>query len=396
MDNLKKVRLKRGKEIPVKKMHHWIFSGGIEKVDKFQNGDFAQIYSFKGELLGHGYLNKDTVIAVRMINFTNEDPFLSIKNLIYSAINLRVQHFDSSLTNTFRLVNAEGDFLPGLTVDLYKNVLVIQISTIGIDRIKNFIINCLIECCSDLNIKIESILEKSEMSSRKIDGLEKFKGFVWGKEIKIIEVIENGIKFQVDLWNSQKTGLFLDMREMRQLVSEISSNLSVLNCFSYTGGFSLYAHRGDAKNVTSVDISKDAIENSKKNFEINQYNGRSDFFAEDVFRFIENNDLKNYDLVILDPPAFAKSKKDVENAKRGYFKLNKIALNKMKKNSLLLSCSCSSHISEEDLENEIKNSALSVNRKIRILQKHRLAFDHPINIYHKELSYLKSFLLFVE
>lgn len=391
---MKKIYLKPGKEIPVKNKHHWIFSGGVQKAEKFNDGDIAQVYSSRNELLGHAYLNNKTVIAARMINFSKEDPLTSISKNIEKALKLRIQMFDSN-TNCYRVINSEADLIPGLTVDRYNEILVIQISTIGIDRLKNYIVDSLLKTFRDNNIEVKTIYEKSLMSSRKVDGLSDFEGILYGKEQYQIEVLENGIKFLVDVKNSQKTGLFLDMREMRKNVGEIAKNKKVLNCFSYTGGFSLYAFKNGAIKVDSVDIAKDAIESARKNFEINNLDvNKNGFFAEDVFIFLERNKL-DYDLVILDPPAFAKKRKDIENAKRGYYKLNKLALSKMPSDTMLLTCSCSYHVNHEMFEEIVKKASRDANREVKILSKHRLAPDHPINIFHSEIDYLKSLLLYV-
>ena len=390
-----KVYLKKGKEIPVKNKHHWIFSGGIQKAPIFQDGDFAEIYSYHNEFLGHAYLNNKTVITARIVNFNREDPIETIKKNISNSFKLRIKLFDEN-TNCYRVINSEGDLIPGLTVDRYNNILVLQISTVGIDRIKDVIVSELKEFSKKNSLGISTIYEKSLMSSRKIDGLTDFEGTLWGEDNLTTEVLENGIKFYVDIKNSQKTGLFLDMREMRKFVGEISKGKSVLNCFGYTGGFSLYAIRGGATKVDTVDIGKDAIESAKKNFEINGFETSDNgFFATDVFDFIDKNNL-NYDLVILDPPAFAKKKQDIRNAQNGYYRLNKQALSKMSSGSFLLTCSCSYHVNMEMFQDIVKKAAKDSGKSLKILQKHRLAQDHPLNIFHSEIDYLKSLLVYVE
>ncbi|MCX6111885.1 MAG: class I SAM-dependent rRNA methyltransferase [Proteobacteria bacterium] len=393
----KKVILKKGREVPVKNHHHWIFSGAVENIPDYENGEILAVYSFDNHFLGHAYFNKTTDIAGRMINFDDSDPVESLKQNILEAIKFREGFFDKS-TNCFRLINGEGDAVPGLIVDKYNDVLVVQISTWGIEKLKQEVLTILKDFYKD---KISSIYERSDISSRKREGLQNVRGFLFGQEKDLIqekghvEVLENGIKFDVDFINGQKTGLFMDMREMRRLVMDISNKKRVLNCFCYTGAFSLYALKGGAKSVTSVDISKDAIEAVKINFELNKFNNeKNPAISEDVFDFLRKESL-DYDLIILDPPAFAKKKSDLDNAKKAYYEINKTAFSKMPGHSMLLTCSCSYHIDELTFERIIAKAAKDAGRNIKIASKHRLTPDHPINIYHPELDYLKSMLIYV-
>jgi len=388
----KKVVLKKGKETPIKYKHHWIFSGAVQSVSGYEDGDILPVYSFGGELLGHGYFNKKTSICGRMLNFSNEDPMLSIKKNIQAAIQLRNSIFFEPKTNCFRLINGEGDLIPGLVVDRYADTLVIQINTIGIDKIKEFILKTLLE---ELKDKISCIYEKSVSSARKQDGIEPFKGFLYGKEKQKVQVLENNIKFSVDIVNGQKTGLFLDMRNMRSLIKEISKDKTILNCFGYSGGFSLYALSGGAKNVVTVDISKDATASAIENFESNGFDHiKNKIITADVFDFLKTDKL-DYDIIILDPPAFAKKKQDIHNAQKGYKEINKTALSKMPNGSLLLTCSCSSYIDEEMFERILSAAAKEAGRTLKIISKHKLAQDHVINPCHKEFNYLKSLLIYV-
>jgi len=388
----KKVVLKKGKETPIKYKHHWIFSGAVQSAPNYEDGDILPVYSAGGELLGHGYFNHKTSICGRMVNFSNEDPLLSIKENIKAAIQLRDAVFYEPKTNCFRLINGEGDLIPGLVVDRYADALVMQINTTGIDKIKDFVLATLVE---ELKDKISCIYEKSVSSSRKQDGLLPFKGFLYGKEKQKIQVLENNIKFNVDVVNGQKTGLFLDMRNMRSLIKEICKNKTVLNCFGYSGGFSLYALHGGAKNVVTVDISKEATASAIENFEINGFDHtKNKIITADVFDFLKTDSL-NYDIIILDPPAFAKKKSDIHNAQKGYKEINKAALSKMPSGSLLLTCSCSYYIDEEMFERVLSSAAKETGRTLKIISKHRLAQDHVINPCHTEFNYLKSLLIYV-
>jgi 23S rRNA (cytosine1962-C5)-methyltransferase len=387
------VILHRGKEVPIKNKHHWIYSGAIKYYpDNFKDGDICEVRTPGHEIIGTAYFNSKTSIAGRMLSFGKADPFESIENNISRAKELRKDLFDDSLTNCYRLINGEGDLIPGLVVDKYNDVLVIQISTLGLEKIKSRILELLIK-----NINPRMIYEKSNMPARSIEGLKSFEGILYGNGSTLVEVIENGIKFEIDLENSHKTGFYLDQREMRNLIGSMSKGKSVLNCFSYTGGFSLYAVKHGATQVNSVDISKEVIEQAARNFEINDIDPENhEFTAEDVFNYIQNHNELDYDIVILDPPAFAKKKEDYQAACSGYRKINRTALKKMKKGSYLLTCSCSYHVDEESFRRIIYQSALDANRSIQILQSHRHAMDHTINIFHPEMNYLKSFLLYVD
>ncbi len=393
--NYKKVILNPGKERPIQNRHHWIFSGAIKHAPDYENGEIMQVYSANEELVGHASFNKNTVIAGRMINFDSSDPMETIKLNIQRAIELREKLFDKN-TNTYRLINGEGDGISGLVVDRYNDVLVLQIVAVGIDQIKMFIVETLKEEFKKINKPLSCVYEKSTIHARRKEGLQSFEGALFGKLEQKIEVLENGVKFLVDVNQSQKTGLFLDQREMRKLVGEMARGKNVLNTFSYTGGFSLYAMKGGAKSVTSVDIAAEAIELSKKNFELNGFNVENNgFVAADAFRFLHDEPL-DYDFIILDPPAFAKKKEDLEKAKRGYGDINRTTLRKMPVNSFLLTCSCSYHVPEEIFEKVVMAAARDAGRNVRIVQKHRLAMDHPINIYHSEIDYLKGLLLYVD
>lgn len=388
----KKVVLKKGKETPIKYKHHWIFSGAVQSAPNYEDGEILPVTSFGGEHLGHAYFNKKTSICGRMLNFNNEDPLVSIKKNIHAAIQLRDSIFYEPKTNCFRLINGEGDLIPGLVVDRYADTLVMQINTTGIDKLRDFILQTLLE---ELKDKINCIYEKSTSSSRKQDGLEPVKGFLYGQEKQKVQVLENNIKFSVDIINGQKTGLFLDMRNMRSLIKEISKDKTVLNCFGYSGGFSLYALSGGAKNVTTVDISKEATASAIENFEINGFDHtKNKIITADVFDFLQQEPL-DYDIVILDPPAFAKKKSDIHNAQKGYKEINKTALSKMPSGSLLLTCSCSYYVDEEMFERILSSAAKEAGKTLKIISKHKLAQDHVLNPCHKEFNYLKSLLIYV-
>lgn len=382
--------LKKGKEKPLLNKHHWIFSGAVHMLPDCKNGEIVPVHSFDGLFLGQCYVNKRSSITGRMLSFDDGDVYQTIKKRIQEAYTLRNSLFDFSKTNAYRLVNAEGDFLPGLIIDRFNDHLVIQIGTLGMDKLKPFIVKTLQEL-----IQPKCIFEKSLMPSRKDEGLEPLQQVLAGELSNLVQVTENGVRFLIDILHGQKTGFFLDQRGMRELVREHSDGKKVLNCFSYSGGFSAYAAAGGALSVDSVDISAGAIDLSHQNMALNSITCPAKFIEADVFEFLRHQPM-NYDLVVLDPPAFAKRQKDIIPACRGYKDINRIAMHRMPSRSLLLTCSCSYYIDEALFQKVIFQAAVEAGKKVRIISKHRLAEDHPINICHPEGDYLKSLLLYLE
>ncbi|MCE5317817.1 MAG: class I SAM-dependent rRNA methyltransferase, partial [Parachlamydia sp.] len=335
----KRVVLKPGKEKAIRHRHHWIFSGAVASMPEGDEGALWPVYSSNGQLLGSAYFNQKVNIVGRMVAFGEISPHDAIRQHLEQAVALRERLFRGSDTNAYRLVNAEGDLLPGLIVDRYDQVLAIQISTLGMDRLRPFIVEELQRL-----IKPRSIYEKSHMSSRREEGLTDVQGLVLGESVDEVEIRENGLRFLVSIAEGQKTGFFLDHREMRVSVKEMAKDKRVLNCFAYTGGFSIYAAAGGAKLVESVDLSAQAIAWARKNDQLNGFGTPdSHFHVADVFEFLRQRDLP-FDLVILDPPAFAKKQRDVIAACRGYKEINRVAMQKMPKGSLLLTSSCSYHV----------------------------------------------------
>jgi 23S rRNA (cytosine1962-C5)-methyltransferase len=385
------VTLKSGRDKAIRQRHHWIFSGAIQTLPLFEDGDFLPVYSANGQMLGTGYFNRHSGIVGRMVSFDETPPLQSLEQRLEAALQLRQGWFDLEQTNAYRLINGEGDGIPGLILDVYDQVIVLQSSTKGMDRLKPWIVAWV-----NRRLKPQTIYEKSLLPSRREEGLQDVQGYLSGIEQQEILFKENGLLFTSLLSKSQKTGFFLDHREMRQWVRELSNGKHVLNAFSYTGGFTVYALAGGAKKVDSVDMSDDAIEAAKRHVTLNGGNSqRMGFFCEDVFAFLRQKEL-NYDLIILDPPAFAKRKKDIIPACRGYKDINRLAMQKMPSQSLLLTCSCSHYVDEELFQKVLFQAALEARRQVRIVGSHRLAADHPINLFHPESAYLKSFLLFVE
>jgi 23S rRNA (cytosine1962-C5)-methyltransferase len=389
--NTKHVSLKAGKEKAIRNKHHWIFSGAVKNSPEFENGDILTVSSSDGTVLGSAYFNRKSSIIGRMVSFDAAPPLEAIQNHLDAAIALRTKFFSNTDTNAYRLVNGEGDLLPGLVIDRYDDVLVVQFSTLGMDRLRAWIVDYLTK-----KMKPRSIFEKSQQPSRQEEGLQPVQKTLMGPDVSEIEIKENGLRFKVSLTEGQKTGFFLDHREMRQWMRSLASSKKVLNCFSYTGGFSVYALAGGATKVDSVDISEKAIEWAKQNVILNGFDAtKQGFYAADVFKFLREEDL-NYDLIILDPPAFAKRRKDVIQGCRGYKDINRIAMQKMPKNSILLTSSCSYFVDESLFRQVVFQAAVEAQRTVRIIGTHRMAIDHPVNICHPEGDYLKSFLLYVE
>jgi 23S rRNA (cytosine1962-C5)-methyltransferase len=384
------VKLKPGRDKAIKNYHHWIFSGAISSLPQFTDGDILPVYSAGNEMLGHAYFNSRTSISGRVLSFGEADPIESLKNNLKSAIKFRAAFFSEN-TSAYRLINSEGDKIPGLIVDKYGETLVLQISTLGIEKLKNIIVETLVA-----ELKPKCVYEKSDLPSRREEGLKNQEGILYGEMPGDQIILENNLKFKVNLVKGQKTGFFLDQREMRSLVKKLGKKKRVLNCFGYTGGFSVYAAAGGATKVDTVDISVEAVELAKENFLLNNLvTKNSDFIAADAFDFLRESEL-NYDLIILDPPAFAKKKADIIPACRGYKDLNRIALQKIPSSSLLLTSSCSYHVDEKLFQQVIFQAAREANRRVRLIGRHILAPDHPINIFHPEGEYLKSLILQVE
>lgn len=384
------VILKPGKEKAIRNWHHWIFSGAIASSPKVMNGEIYPVYSSTKELLGSAYFNSHSSITGRMVSFDQAPAQQAIEQSLENAISLRKELFKDSDTTAYRLVNGEGDKLPGLVVDQYDTILVIQIATLGMEKMKPWLLDFLIN-----RLKPKAIYEKSLLPSRKEEGLKPYSEWLYGSPTEEIVVLENGHKFSVSVTEGQKTGFFIDHREMRQLVKQYAANKRVLNCFSYTGAFSVYALAGGAEFVDSVDISKEAIATAEKNVVLNSFGkDKAGFISDDVFQFLREKPL-DYQLVIIDPPAFAKRQKDVVAACRGYKDLNRIAMQKMPAGSFLLTSSCSYHVDANLFQKVIFQAARESGREVKILGQHRMAPDHPINIYHPEGDYLKSLFLYI-
>lgn len=388
---MKAVVLKPGRDKAVRNRHHWIFSGAIRDLPEFEDGDILPVRGAAGQLLGYGYFNRKSSITGRMISFGDEPPEAAVRRGVERALALRARFLDPALTNARRLVNAEGDGLPGLIADLYDDVLVLQVATLGMEKLKPLIVDLLAGA-----VKPRTVLEKSDLPARRDEGLEDFEGLLAGEPVERVRILENGIPFWVSLTAGQKTGFYLDQRESRKLVRDCAAGRRVLNAFAYSGSFSVCALLGGAAKADSVDSSAAALALAQDNFELNGLaSGSGTFFTADVFEFLREPAL-DHDFIILDPPAFAKKRTDVVAACRGYKDINRLAMQRVRAPGLVLTFSCSHFVDETLFQQVVFEAAAEAGRRVRILQKHRQAFDHPVNIYHPETAYLKGFLLYVD
>ena len=389
---MKQIYLKRGKEESLLRFHPWIFSGAIHHSDEnITDGDMVRVVSASGDFLAIGHFQMGS-IAVRILTFrdvTIDDDFWYAR--LHSAFQVRkvIGLANASQNNTYRLVHGEGDNLPGLIIDIYGSTAVMQAHSIGMHLARKAIAEQLVKAMEGL---VEHVYYKSETT---LPFMEPENGFLIGGTSENIG-IENGLSFYVDWLRGQKTGFFVDQRENRSLLEKYAKDKSVLNMFCYTGGFSVYAMRGNAKLVHSVDSSAKAIELTRANIELNfAGDNRHEAFCEDAFRYLEKA-ADQYDLIILDPPAFAKHRGALHNALKGYTRLNLKAFEKINKGGVLFTFSCSQVVTKDHFRNAVFTAAALAHRKVRILHQLHQPADHPINIYHPEGEYLKGLVLFVE
>ena len=392
---MNKIILKPGKDRSVFRFHPWIFSGAIANTEgNLQEGNLVKVYNSEQRYLATGHCQIGS-IAVRILTFEEENIDYNFwKKRIENACQMRkaIGITNSSTNNVFRLIHGEGDHLPGLIVDYYAGVAVVQFHTVGMFLEKENITRALREV---LGNKITAIYNKSESTLPYKTAIEPKNGYLYGKAENFI-AIENGLKFNVDWLEGQKTGFFIDQRENRSLLEKYAKDKNVLNMFCYTGGFSFYAMRGGAKSVHSVDVSARAIELTKQNVELNfPGDSRHEAFAEEAFKFLESSYGK-YDLIILDPPAFAKHQNVLNNAIQGYKKLNRKGIEVIKPGGIIFTFSCSQVMTKELFRQTVFTAAANTGRKIRILHQLTQPADHPVSIYHPEGEYLKGLVLYVE
>lgn len=385
--------LKPSADVHLRNRHHAIFRTAVDRLPQCNDGDIVEVRSSKGEFLCYATWNSKAYICGRAIAFEEGDPMKTMHRLITQAVAMRSTFFPREDTTAYRLINAEGDGIPGLIVDRYGSVLAVQFTTLGMDQLRSWIIDILRELC-----KPSGIFEKCTGSGRKKEGLEEKEGWIWGSGDASIPVTERGMQFLITLSGSQKTGLFLDQREMRSLVRTVAKDRTVLDCCSYVGGFSLAALLGGAVAADAVDYDVGALATAGTHMAMNGVEmSRFTSYPEDVFNFLRRKPYPHtYDFIILDPPAFAKRSADLEPAKKAYTDLNRLALQALPSGGLLLTCSCSYQMDTETFQTMVFNAARQAKRSVRILQRHRQAVDHLVNLFHPETEYLKSVLLWIE
>ena len=391
----KKVYLKAGKEESLKRFHPWVFSGAIAKVEgEPEEGEVVDVYTSKKEFIACGHFQIGS-IAVRVLTFRQEEINRDFwKRRLAVALDLRrsLNLVDNPENNTYRLVHGEGDNLPGLIIDVYGKTAVMQAHSAGMHVDRMEIAEALSEVMGDI---VKHIYYKSETTLPFKADLGPENGFIKGGSPENV-ALENGLKFHVDWLKGQKTGFFVYQRENRHLLERYSKGRNVLNMFCYTGGFSFYAMRGGANLVHSVDSSAKAIDLTNQNVELNfPGDERHQAYAEDAFKYLDRMG-DQYDLIILDPPAFAKHRDALRNALRGYSKLNAKAFEKIKPGGILFTFSCSQVVDKKDFRNAVFTAAAQSGRSVRILHQLTQPGDHPVNIYHPEGEYLKGLVLYVE
>ena len=391
----KSIYLKRGKEESLLRFHPWVFSGAIHHADAgIQEGETVRVIASTGDFIAVGHYQVGS-IAVRVLSFSDITIDQSFwRERLAAAITMRchIGIADNPENNTYRLVHGEGDWLPGLVIDCYGSTAVMQAHSVGMHLNRMDICQALTDVMGG---RIQQVYYKSETTLPYKAHLEEEDGFIFGHTDDDIAV-ENGLKFHVDWLRGQKTGFFVYQRENRSLLEHYSKDKSVLNMFCYTGGFSVYAMRGGAKCVHSVDSSAKAIEITNNNIGLNfPGDPRHEAYCEDAFRFLEEKKDK-YDIVVLDPPAFAKHRAALHNALKGYIRLNAKGIRLVKEGGLLFTFSCSQAVSKDQFRSAVFTAAAQSGRKVRIIHQLHQPADHPINIYHPEGEYLKGLVLYVE
>ena len=392
---IKNIVLKSGKDQPLRRFHPWVFSGAIKKMDEsIQEGEMVKVYDNKGEFLALGHYQIGS-IAVRVLSFEDREPnndFWLEKISKLFKYRQQIGIVDSESTNVYRLVHAEGDGMSGLIADFYNGTLVIQFHSVGMFLLRDVLVEAFKKVLGD---RLIAIYDKSKKTLPYKAKIEPEDGFIYG-DLRSVPVKEYDKLFKVDFEKGQKTGFFIDQRENRKLVERYSNGRNVLNLFGYSGGFSVYALNGNAKLVHTVDSSASAIEQADVNVRLNFSNtSRHEAIVADAFKYLENAE-SDYDLIILDPPAFAKHHNVLHQALQGYKRLNARAFECIRPGGILFTFSCSQVVSKENFRRSVFVAAANSGRSIRILHQLSQPVDHPVSIYHPEGEYLKGLVLYVE
>ena len=388
------VILKKGEGRTLKAGGLWVFDNEIAKIDgEFENGDIVAVLDFDGYFMGYGFINTKSKITVRLLTRKKDDVVDEkfIEERVRDAWNYRKDTID---TSSCRIIFGEADFLPGIVVDKFSDVLVVESLALGIDKLKPMILDCLKKVLAEDNITVRGVYERSDAKVRQNEGMERYKGFI-GREFDTkVEIVENGVHYYVDVRDGQKTGFFLDQKNNRKSVQRIVKDKTVLDCFTHTGSFALNAGYAGAKEVLGVDASDLAVEQARENAQLNNLQDRVKFMTADVFDLLPKleEEGKKYDVVILDPPAFTKSRSSIKNAVKGYREINLRGLKLVKDRGYLVTCSCSHFMDPELFAKTIKEAAHGAHKRLRQVEFRTQAPDHPILWAADESYYLKFYI----
>ena len=389
-----RLTLKPTRERSLLNKHPWVFSGGILKMPTIENGSIVEVVDAKSNILGYGFFSDKSQITCRLFHFgkLNEGQHFDDAYWFHffdNAYKRRKAIIDFETTNCYRLFHAEGDFLPGLVVDIYDQVAVVQVLIKGIEILKDTIVQSLKQ------LGFEHVYLKNKTGSQNAEQITSVSGWLTAPFASSIVAKENNVKFTIDIENGQKTGFFIDQRDNRAELGKLAKGKRILNCFSYSGGFSMYGLLHGATEVHSVDISAQAAQECNDNATLNGVADNHQAFAEDCFEYLRHK-AEGYDIIVLDPPAFAKNIRSVPNACKGYKDINLLAFKNVNKGGFVFTYSCSQHISRDLFQKIIFGAALDAGRNVQIIKHLNQSSDHPISIFHPEGDYLKGLLLYVE
>lgn len=378
------------------KKHPWVYDNEILSYEPYENGAIVDVVSESGKYYGSGFINDNSVIRVRILSRNANDVF--DEDFYERRLRHALEYRKTVMKDDFsccRLIFGEADMFSGLTIDRFNDILVAQVNSLGMEKIKDLLFHKLIELMNEEKDEIKGIYERNDSNLREKEGLVQYKGYYPLRNMEIPSythtiICENGIEYEVDVENGQKTGFFLDQKYNRLAVARLAENMQVLDCFTHTGSFGLNAAKGKAKRVVSVDISSTAIEMAKKNAARNQLN--VEYVVADVFDYLENIKKNEFDLIILDPPAFTKSKKTVNHAYEGYKKINLTAMRKLPRGGYLATCSCSHFMENYLFVRMLKEAAQEANVELRLIEERRQCCDHPILWNVPESEYLKFYI----
>lgn len=399
--NYPRASVSKKAEAAIKRGHPWIYDTEIKSVDgEWSNGCLTDVVSEKGSYLGTGFVSEKSKIRIRLLSNNANDKFDAafFKRRLKYALDYRKTVMGGDYS-ACRLIFGEADGLPGLTVDHYENLLVTQVLSYGMDKIKDVIYRSLYELMAEDGIKIDGIYERNDVAIRELEGLEVYKGwyesdFISPADSVLTEIVENGIKYEVDVENGQKTGFFLDQKYNRLAVAKIAKGKTVLDCFTHTGSFALNAAMGGAKRVTAVDVSETAIAKAKENAEKNGLTDRMDFLCTNVFDLLPElcKGKSEYDMIILDPPAFTKNRKTISDAERGYKEINYRAMKLLPRGGYLATCSCSHFMDNSLFVKMLMSAASDAGVSLKLIEARRQSPDHPTMLNIPETDYLKFYL----